>query len=225
MNRGIVRLIFFIFFIGITFYFGNYFNITQEQIDSFLGQFPKFFTGSIFILLYVVGTFFIWYLKDILKIVGAILFGPILSSLFIYIAEIINAAIFFHISNFLANKALEKILGKKFMNFNKKLVGIPTTFVFLLRAVPLIPFRVLDLSFGLSGYPFIKYLTAVIIASPIRIFWIQYILAGARGFSIEKIQEYFLNNPQIVFISFFYFIFALIVGATVMKKININPEK
>ncbi|RKY35103.1 MAG: hypothetical protein DRP69_02725 [Candidatus Duberdicusella sinuisediminis] len=89
--------------------------------------------------------------------------------------------------------------------------------VFLLRFIPLIPYRVLDLSFGLSRVPLKRYLLAVVIASPPRIFWIQVILASVKSLSPQKIIGYFSQYPQIYFLSFLYAVVTLIFAFRLKK--------
>jgi len=213
-----VKFIIFLTLLGLFIFVGRFYSPDIERIDSFLKKVPIAFASFAFTLFYVVGTFFIWYLKDPLKIVGATLFGAYLSTILIYIAEIINAYLFFHISNVLGKDFVEKSLRGKFKNFYKNLENINLGGIFILRVIPLIPYRILDLSFGLSKVPFRRYILAVVLASPLRIFWIQFILAGIRGFSLTKIIEYFSHNIFIFFLSFIYFIVTLIVALKLKKK-------
>ena len=90
--------------------------------------------------------------------------------------------------------------------------------IFLLRAVPLIPYRVLDISFGLSKLPLKKYILIVILASLPRIFWIQFILAGMKGFSVNAAVSYFNQNNAVFFLSLVYFVITLIIAFRIKRK-------
>jgi uncharacterized membrane protein YdjX (TVP38/TMEM64 family) len=85
----------------------------------------------------------------------------------------------------------------------------------MFRAVPLIPFRFLDLACGLTGMPFKIYLIAVILGSPLRIFWVQYVLAGL-GKSIFNnpyaLVEYLLDNKILFMFSFIYLLLVILVA-------------
>ncbi|MDD3297064.1 MAG: VTT domain-containing protein [Candidatus Omnitrophica bacterium] len=197
---------------------GRIFNFDFEKLADFLKGTPVVYSCLIFIFLYIVGTFFVWYLKDILKIVGALLFGAYLSTGLIYISEIINAFIFFNISKVLGRGFVEKRIRGRWKEFYNKIGNLNLGWVFLLRAVPLVPYRVLDLGFGLSRFSFRKYILVVLLASPVRIFWIQFILAAARGASYEKIRLYFLDNKLIFILSFIYFAAAFITALALKKK-------
>ncbi|HEC69419.1 MAG TPA: DedA family protein [Candidatus Omnitrophica bacterium] len=212
-----LRFIYFILLITGLFILSSTFSIQPQTIDKFLRGTPLFYSCILFVFLYVVGTFFIWYLKDPLKIIGAVLFGAYLSTLLIYIAEIINAVVFFNLSSILGREFVEKKLRGRFKNFYQKLEDINLGWVFLLRFIPLIPYRVLDLSFGLSRVPLKRYLLAVVIASPPRIFWIQVILASVKSLSPQKIIGYFSQYPQIYFLSFLYAVVTLIFAFRLKK--------
>jgi uncharacterized membrane protein YdjX (TVP38/TMEM64 family) len=199
---------------------GRIFSIDAEKIDAFLGRIPFTYSCLAFILLYVVGTFFLWHLKDPLKIVGAIVFGAYVSTFLIYVAEIINAYIFFNISSILGKDFVDRSLRGRFKSFYEKLEDLHMGWVFMLRAVPLIPYRILDLSFGLSRFPFKKYIIVVLLASPPRIFWIQFIVAAIKGISPAKMMEYFLNNKVVFVWSWIYLIFALIVAFKLKRKLK-----
>ncbi len=213
----------FLIFIGLILLFifgGKLFAVDAEKIDTFLKKIPLLYSALAFVLLYVIGTFFIWYLKDPLKIVGAVIFGAYISTLLIYIAEIINAYIFFNISSILGRDFVDKHLRGKFKNFYEKVGQMSMGWVFLMRLVPLIPYRILDLSFGLSKFSFRKYLLIILLASPPRIFWIQFILAAVREFSVQKMMVYFLENRIIYFWSLLYCIFAIVIAFRLKKKLK-----
>jgi uncharacterized membrane protein YdjX (TVP38/TMEM64 family) len=204
---------FFIFlgFIALFIFSDRWFSLDSEKINAYFETIPLMPASVIFVLFYVLGTFIFWQLKDPLKIVSAVVFGAYLSTLLIYIAEIVNAYIFFTLSKVLGRKFVEKKIKGKFRDFYEQLSDMNIGWVFTLRFVPLIPYRVLDLSFGLSNFPFRKYLVIVLLASPIRIFAIQFVLASLKEFSFIGMQEYFLDNQHVVLYLFLYFAAALIV--------------
>ena len=81
--------------------------------------------------------------------------------------------------------------------------------------MPLIPYRVLDLLTGLTSFSFLQYFIIVVIGSPLRIFWIQYILAGV-GVAIFKnpaaLVDYMTTNKIIFAWSLVYLILVIVVG-------------
>jgi uncharacterized membrane protein YdjX (TVP38/TMEM64 family) len=220
INKPTTRFILLIVLVISLIFFGQFFSIGQEEINNFFQQFSLPWSSVLFIAFYIGGTFFLWYLKDPLKIIGALLFGPYLSTFFIYLAEIVNAYIFFTISKSGGESFLEKKLKGKSKKIYEKIGNLNLSWIFLVRAVPLIPYRVLDLSFGLSKLPFRKYLAVVLLASLPRIFWIQFILASMKGFSLQKTAGYFLENKLIFLTSIAYLIFTLIVAFILRRKIK-----
>ncbi|MCF7894033.1 MAG: VTT domain-containing protein, partial [Candidatus Omnitrophica bacterium] len=214
MNIGkpTLRFILLIILIISLIFLGQFFSIGEDEISSFFQQFSLLWAAFFFIFFYIVGTFFIWYLKDPLKIIGAILFGAYLSTFFIYLAEIVNSYIFFKISKSGGKTFFEKKLKGRSKKIYEKIGNLNLGWIFLVRAIPLVPYRVLDLGFGLSKLSFKKYLVVVLLASLPRIFWIQFILASLKDFSLQKAAVYFLNNSWIFLISIVYFVFTLVVA-------------
>ena len=181
-------------------------------------------SGTIFVCLYVAITTFVWFgPKDVFRILGAILFGPLVSTIFVFIAEMFNAFILFSLSRRLGRKFIEQ----KFKLKSKQLDNTSQASGFLgilaLRINPIIPFRIQDLGAGLSSASFNKYLIAIAIASPIRIFWLQYILAGV-GQNIFKdlssVVNFLMDNPVIIVYSQIYFLIIIILSviALVVRK-------
>ncbi|MFA5287334.1 MAG: VTT domain-containing protein, partial [Candidatus Omnitrophota bacterium] len=177
---------------------------------------PIALSSLLYIIAYVIITFFIFFSKDLFWFMGAFLFGPFLSAIFICIAEIINAFILFYIARLLGRHYVEKKLPGGYRKLDHKLGKISLFWLFVLRAAPLIPHRFLDLASGLTTLRFSKYLIAVIFGTPIKIFWIQYIIysVGKSIFNSPTVlMEYFLSHKILLFLSFGYII--LIIMAVV----------
>ncbi len=217
INKPYIRFILFILFIILLVALSQFFSFDYTIIDNFIKQFSPIWTAIIFVISYIIGTFFIWYLKDPLKIVGAVCFGAYLSTLFIYVAEIINSYIFFKISKIGGKGFIEKKVRGRYQKVYEKIGKMNLGWVFLLRAIPFIPYRVLDLGFGLSKMPFRRYLLVVILASLPRIFWIQFILASVKNFSFGNLAIYFSKNQMIFWVSMVYFIFT-IIGTVILRR-------
>lgn len=150
-----------------------------DYYKALLDRVSPVISGFIFILLYVGLTFFIWIgPKDVMRMVGALLYGAYGSTLFVTIAEMINAIVLFHFSRnmgraFIVEKA--KLFKKDFDQgeWDPSVLGI-----LALRINPLFPLRFLDLGYGLTRVPFKKYYRAVLLSTPFRVFLIQYMLAA-----------------------------------------------
>jgi uncharacterized membrane protein YdjX (TVP38/TMEM64 family) len=220
-QRSGLRFIFLVIAIFLLWFLGRFFNINIVSVRGYLGQFPIFYAGLIFVALYVAVTFFIWFSKDVFRFAAALLFGPYLSTLLVFICESINAAILFHFSRFLGRDYVRESLKGRLGNLDEKIGDLRFSWLFLFRAVPLIPFRFLDLAAGLTRMTFKKYFAAVVLGSPLRIFWLQYILAGV-GRSVfgdpNALTQYLLNNKPAFIASLIYLILVPIVAARLKHK-------
>lgn len=200
---------------------GRYFPVEPEGIQRTLAGFSLFYAGIIFVVLYVVVTFFIWLSKDVFRFVSAILFGAYISTLFVWLAEVINALVLFYFARFLGRSFVEDSLGKRYSKLDERLGKVNFAWLFAFRAVPLVPFRFLDMASGLTRISFKRYLAAVILGSPLRIFWVQYVLAGV-GKTIFKdpyaLSEYLLANKNLLILSFVYLIGVILVAFKLRAK-------
>lgn len=183
-----------------------------------------------FVFLYVVSTTFVWFgPKDVLRVLGALLFGGLVSTIFVCIAELLNAFILFFLSRNFGRDFVEA----KFHLHKKTLDTAQEDKGFLgwlaLRVNPLIPFRLLDLGAGLSHVSFSKYFIACLIVSPVRIFWLQYIIA-TLGRDMLKNPTQMLNalaqNSSIIRMSAFYFLLVLVLTlVAIIQKVVLKKAK
>ncbi|MBD3246115.1 MAG: hypothetical protein GF333_03800 [Candidatus Omnitrophica bacterium] len=208
----------FLLLLVVVFFAGQAYSLQVNQFLSRIRALPLLFSGLVFILVYVGGTFIFWYLKDPLKLAAAVIFGALLSTALIYVSEVINAWIFFRLSRALGKDYMESKLKGRGKRLYARLEETNLRTVILLRAIPLVPYRILDLCFGLSKFPFRKYLIAVLIASPPRIFFIQFPLAAVKEFSPEKIMDYFLTHP-LVYAGYLVYVLASVIIAWKMKRL------
>lgn len=203
-------------------FLGRCFHIDSENIQKLLGKFPIFYAGIIFIILYCLVTFFIWLSKDVFRFIAAVLFGAYISTLLVFIAETLNAFVLFYFSRGLGRSFVEDFLKGNYKNLDEKLARINFFWLFMFRAVPLIPFRFLDLGAGLTRISFRRYVIAVILGSPLRIFWVQYVLAGV-GKSIFNnpyaLSEYLLSNKTLFMFSLVYLILVILLGLKIKERI------
>ena len=214
MNRNKKRFILLLFFLIAVGVVNNYLKISLDDASTFLNKFSLWETIFIYILIYVLGTTLLPLSKDILKVIGAVSMGAVLSSLGIWIAEIINASILFYLARSLGRGFVRERLKGKIKRLDEKIGSSGFKGILILRLVPLIPYRVLDLLAGVSAISFIRYFVIVVIGSPLRIFWIQYILAGV-GIGIFKnpsaLVDYIAAEKLVFIWSLIYFILAIIV--------------
>jgi len=223
MNHKI-RFLVLVILLFLFWYMGKIFHIDLESLQNYLSKFPLIWAGFIFTFLYCIVSFFTWFswvTKDILRFVAAVLFGAYVSTLFIWIAETLNSSLLFYLTRFLGRGFVERFLQKKYQNFDERIGRVNFFWLFLFRFVPLVPFAFLDLANGLSKIPFRRYFWAIVLGSPLRIFWLQYILS-AVGLSVFKdpsiLVSYLLANKSIFIFSFIYLILVIIVGIKIKSK-------
>jgi len=200
---------------------GQFFRITEFDYEAFLKQLPIGLSSIIFIGLYVGVTFVAWLAKDLFKVVGALIFGLYLSTFLIWVAEIINACILFHLSRKLGREFIQSRLKGRFAKIDEKIAHSGFWSIFIFRAFPIIPFRFLDLAVGLTKIPFRKYLALVVLGSPVRIFWIQFVLAGVGKAVFKNPQvmvDYLTQNTLVFVLSFIYLIITLILVIYLARK-------
>ncbi len=208
------KFLIFVIVLFLLWYLGRFFPIDTTGMEKYLSQTPLLAASAIYVFLYVVITFFVFFSKDIFWIAAAIVFGPFLSALLIFISEIINAFILFFLARGLGRGFVRNFLKTKPNLIDEKLGKISFIWLFMLRVVPLVPYRFMDLGFGLTDIRFGRYLAAVLLATPIRVFWIQYILAGVgKGFISQPqlLVNFLLNNRFLYIFSFVYLILVFIV--------------
>lgn len=208
-------------FIALSLVLGNIFSIDRSAIDRFFAHIPVGFSMPVFILLYIAANFFIfWDIKDILKIVAAVIYGAYISTALIYCAEIVNAIIFFTLARALGKDFSRKFSEGRFRGLYAKIGNLSFSWILLIRLLPLVPYRVLDVCFGASAVRLRVYLAAVVLASLPRIFMIQFPLAAIGELSTEKMFAYFNAHPKIVYAFFAYYAGSLVIAYALRKRLR-----
>jgi uncharacterized membrane protein YdjX (TVP38/TMEM64 family) len=220
MRSNKLKFLFFVLFIAALPFAGKYFNINIDDTKGFLAGFPLWQSGLIFVALYVIVTFFIWFAKDIFRIASAVLFGPAVSTLFVFVSEAVNSIVLFHFSRFLGRGFVEESLKGKSKGLDEKISKAGLGWLFVFRGVPLIPFRFMDMAAGLTNMPFRKYFLVVIVASPLRIFWLQFILSAVGNAALTnlKVTSRYLVANKPVFIFTFVYLLLMILVAVKLKE-------
>jgi uncharacterized membrane protein YdjX (TVP38/TMEM64 family) len=200
---------------------GRHLRIDVGLIENSLDRYPLYLSALIYVVLYVVVTFFIFFSKDVFWLAGALFFGPILGTAFICAAETVNAFILFFLARRFGRAYVEKRLSEKYRRLDEKLGRIDFFWLFIFRAAPLIPYRFMDLAAGLTSMDFRKYLLACAVGSPVKMFWIEYILYGV-GKSILRdpgaIVTFFLNNQRLMYFSLLYVVLIIMVIFKIRSK-------
>ncbi len=211
-----IRFFFFLLIILGLWALGKFFNIDVAQYQALLKQYPLWLSASLFILLYVVVTFLIWFgTIDIFRISAAILFGGVVSTIIVWVAELINAFMLFHLSRKLGRDYVVEKFRLKAKDVEQAKKHQSAFGVFVLRFNPLVPFRIMDLAYGLSSLSFKTYFKGISFSSLVRIFWLQSIIAivGQAAFKNPSLlATSLLEHPFILIYSAVYFLLVLILS-------------
>ncbi|MCK4882926.1 MAG: TVP38/TMEM64 family protein, partial [Candidatus Omnitrophica bacterium] len=198
-NNKVLKFILFLIVLAVCWYLGRVFDVDVAYYQGILARYPLALSGLIFVVLYVVTTTFIWFgPKDVLRISSAILFGAYVSTVFVWVGEMINSAIMFYLSRVLGREYVQQRFRVKAGELDKMKDDSSFLGVAAWRINPLIPFRLMDLGYGLTRISFKKYFCAIVIISFFRILWLQFILAGIGTSLFQDISamlDYFLANP------------------------------
>lgn len=210
-----IRFLLFIGFLAGLWCLGKAFHIDIDQVHAWLARYPLWLSGLLYIVVYVGITTLLWVgTIDFFRTTAALLFGPYVSTILVYIAEIFNASILFLISRQLGREFVEQKfnLKEKDLKYTKSNSGF--WWALALRMNPLVPFRFMDLGFGLTKLSFSKYFWAVVLGSPARIFWLQFILAGV-GEALFKdkaaLVNYLLSHSNVLMLSGVYFFSVVVI--------------
>ena len=194
----------------------------QEAMRTFFIRFPFSLTAVVLIVSYVLSSFIPFDVKDILKVVSALIFGAWWSTLFIWVSELVNCVMLFHLARRLGRGWIERRCGLhgNDVRWVERMCG--TWQIMLVRLVPVVPYRILDVGYGLTAVSFRRYFVISAIVSPARIFWLQFILAGVGGavFAPEKLMQYFLAHPEVVRFGALYLVFCVIAAAFLGRRIK-----
>jgi len=216
--QGTIIVLFFLIIIIL----GRFFKIDPDNLKQMFLGVSIWRVAITYILLYVAVTFFIWLSKDVFRFIAAVIFGPFLSTALIFFAETINAVILFTLSRYLGKGFVDSLLKTSSRSLQNKISRANLWTLFALRTIPLVPFRMLDLIFGLTRIRLSQYLTVVVLASPARIFWLQYILSGLGEAAFKNprlLINYLLDNRIAFAWSFIYLILAIILAFKIKQKI------
>jgi len=230
-NRGFKCVLFLAVF-AVCWYLGRIFKFDVAYFQGLLAEYPLMLSGIVFILLYVGATTFIWFgPKDVLRIAAAIFFGPYVSTLLVWVGEMGNAAVMFHVSRSLGQEYVQRKLGVGPNQLNKMKDDSSFLGVIAWRINLLAPFRLMDLAYGLTRISFRKYFGAIVLVSVARIFLQQFILSSIgevlfeEPFTVVQLMlEYFLEHPNVVLYGTAYILvmIAVSIWAVILRSARRN---
>jgi uncharacterized membrane protein YdjX (TVP38/TMEM64 family) len=221
------RFLFFLAILGLCWYLGRFIDVDIDRYQELFGRFPVYISVFIFVVLYVAVTFFVWFgAKDVFRIAAAVLYGPYVSALMVYLGEMGNAVVLFHLARRLGQDYVVQKFGLRKEDLEKSKESKGSFGAFTLRINPLIPYRFQDLGAGLSPILFRQYFPAIALASAPRILFFQYVIAGV-GMSIFKdlnaAMTYMQAHREIILFGNLYFLF--VITTTIAYFVNRRIQK
>lgn len=207
LKNNTVKFAFLIILAGVFLCLGKFFSVDKETYQSFLSGFPVAVSGFIFVILYVIVTFFIWVgPKDILRIIAAVVYGVGLSTFLVWIAEMTNVVVLFSFSRRLGQAHVAGQLSARLKRLDQTIAGTSFWRIFFLRLFPVVPLRFLDLGFGLTRISLKKYFTISFLGTPLRIFFVQFFLTLGTDTLMNpgKLRDYLAGNKVALWMSFIY---------------------
>ena len=110
----------------------------------------------LFMFAYIVGTVF-FFPGSVLTLLGGVLFGPVLGTVYNLAAATIGAMLSFLVARYLASDWVEKKTGGKLKQLMNGVENEGWRFVAFTRLVPLFPFNLLNYGLGLTKIKFSHY--------------------------------------------------------------------
>ncbi len=222
LARPRTQFLFLLLIVLVLLWLGTLVHFDDKPWTAFFRQIPFPVAALVFVGFYTFVSFFVWFAKDLLKVIGAVAFGPYWSTFFIWIAELINAFVLFHLARKLGRAYIEEKFKIRQEHVARAERGSGVWHIFILRTVPLVPYRFLDLAYGLTSVPFRKYILVSAVAMPVRIFWLQFIAAGVGSaiFDQTQIAAYFAKHLLVLQLSFLYLVFSIAAAVFLSKKLK-----
>lgn len=220
-QRQILKFIAFLLLAAVFWSAGSFLHFDAEKIKAFLLTFPPLLTAGVFVLSYVVLTSLIWLgPKDVLRIAAAYLWGAVWGTFWVWVAEMINAAVLFTFSRRLGRDFVAGRLRGRARDIDQTIADTRFWSIFFLRMAPVVPLRFLDLGFGLTRISIKKYLLIAALATPQRIFFTMFFLAlGVEtALDVNRLQAYLQDHPAVMMVSFSYFVVSLFLMVLVKKR-------
>lgn len=215
--RHELTFLLFVLIVAGLWYFGDKISFGTDAIRQDLEQIPLVYRGIGYVVLYVVVTFFLFFSKDLFWVVGAVFFGAVFSTILISAAEVINCFILFFLARSLGRGFVQKRVSKKYEHLDERLGALGMPWLFVFRAAPVIPYRFLDMAAGLTRIPFRRYLLAVALGTPVKTFFIQYVLSSVDVAVLKdpsRMVVFMSENPKMMLAGIGY---VVLMAAAVFK--------
>lgn len=144
----VLKLIFLFLFLLLAYYLGGHTNLTSYIDRDFIHSFGAW-APIMYLLVYIIATILV-VPGTLLTLVGALLFGTWLGTLYTVIGATIGAVAAFHVARFGGRGIVEKLLKGKLIAFDEEIEKNGFKIVFFFRLVPIFPFSVINYALGIT---------------------------------------------------------------------------
>lgn len=197
----------------------RFFHFEADSAKQYFTRFPLGISSAVFVVAYVVLSSVIWVgPKDVLRLASAFVYGPYLSTVLVTAGEMLNLLVMFGLSRKLGRPFVAERLRGRMRQVDQAIAESRYGTIFLLRLLILFPLRFLDLGFGLTRISLTKYFLISLLATPPRIFVVQFFWSLGMDTVVnpEKLAEYLSGHQGAMALMFGYLIFS-VAGVVVLR--------
>ncbi len=194
-------------------------SLTALAIRDWINSFDPILARLIYIGIYIVGTVFL-VPGVLLSFGGAILFGAYEGTLYTWIGATIGATLSFLLAKVLGRDSVDRLLGGRFAEFERKLETHGFTSLLILRLLPWFPFTGINFGSGLTRIRFRDYVLATAIGILPGTFVYQFLFANLGDkVLINEWQWSDLADPKLGIAIALFIVFASI-GSYVARRLQ-----
>ncbi len=164
----------------------EYVQANLTQLQEHYGSNPIAF-GLGFALVYIISAAFSLPGAALLSLLAGALFGTLVGSIIVSFASTIGATAAFMSSRYLIQDSIQKKFGSKLEAINRGIEKEGSSYLFMMRLVPIFPFFVVNLLMGLTKFPLLKFF----VVSQIGMFpaTVIYVNAGKALAQIHSLKD------------------------------------
>lgn len=176
------------------------YTLTIEAIKTFITAYPPLIAAFIYASIYIFVSVAPTPARDLVKLVGALIWGILASSAILWIAETLTAIISFWLSRLMGKAFIDRIIGNRASSLQDRLRHAGVKTIVFLRLLPIVPWRYLNFGSGLVDLKFRDFFIGSIIGIIPRTLLVQYLFAelGDRFLS-EKTNSLYLLLFSVLF--------------------------
>lgn len=181
-------------------------DFSLESLRTKIGQYPFWLAFLVFAALYAFVSVAPIAGRDVFKLIGALAWGWWISTIFIFVGEMLAATISFAMSRILGKELLDKLFGEKLKSSYEKLNDSSFHYIIVLRVLPITPYRFLNYAAGVTDLHFTPYIAGSAIGIFIRTCFFQGLFTlfadqlVKQGFTVGQIMIFSIGFAVVMLI-------------------------